>query len=112
MGFAYGQRGDADEAKAVLSVETSRLAHFKPYAAPVFLVPMAQNAALLGDDELAYERLSQAVDKGWADYYRAVNDPRWGDVLSQPRFAKLMEKVQADLEEQRAEVEAMLQDAE
>ena len=111
MGFAYAQLGNRETAQAVLSTETVRLAHFKPYAAPVFLVPMAQNAALLGDDDLAYERLSQAVEKGWADYYRAVNDPRWGDVLSQPRFVKLLERVQADLEEQRAEVEVILQDA-
>ena len=112
IGFAYAQIGDSETAQAFLTVETSRLAHFKPYAAPIFLVPMAQNAALLGDDDLAYERLSQAVDKGWADYYRAVNDPRWGDVLSQPRFVKLLERVQADLEKQRAEVEAMLKEAE
>jgi TolB-like protein/tetratricopeptide (TPR) repeat protein len=108
MGFAYAQRGDTDEAQAILGAETSRMAHFKPYSAPIFLAPMALNAALLGDADLAYERLSKAVDKGWANYYRAINDPRWGDVLSQPRFVKLMERVQADLQEQRAEVEVML----
>ena len=112
IGFAYARIGDDEKAQALLAVETSGLTHFKPYAAPVFLVPMAQNAALLGDDDLAYERLSQAVDKGWADYYRTFNDPRWGDVLSQPRFVKLLERVQANLEEQRVEVEAILQDAE
>jgi TolB-like protein/tetratricopeptide (TPR) repeat protein len=112
MGFAYAQIGDSEAARSVLSVETTRLAHFKPYSTPIFLMPMAQNAALLGDTDLAYERLLQAVDKGWAGYYRAVNDPRWGDVLLQPRFVKLLERVQADLEEQRAEVEAMLQEAE
>ena len=111
MGFAYAQTGDTGQAQVVLSIETSRLAHFKPYSAPIFLEPMALNAALLGDDDLAYKRLSQAVDKGWANYYRTVNDPRWGEVLSQPRFVKLLERVQADLEEQRAEVEAILQDA-
>jgi len=66
---------------------------------------------LRGDDDLAYEHLSKAVEKGWADYYRAINDPRWGDVLSQPRFVKLLGQVQDNLAEQRARVEAMLRDA-
>ena len=100
------------KAQEVLSIETTRVAHFKPYSAPIFLVPMALNAALLGDDDLAYERLSQAVEKGWANYYRAINDPRWGDVLLQPRFAELLQNVQVDLAEQRERVEAMREDAE
>ena len=111
IGFAYLQSGDTDAAMSVLSIEPMRLAHYKPWSSPLFLAPMALNAALQGDDELAYERLSQAVDKGWADYYRAINDPRWGDTLQQPRFVKLLERVQADLAEQRAEVEALLADA-
>ena len=76
MGFAYAQTGESDRAQSVLAVETPRLKHFKPYSSPIFLAPMALNAALRGDDDLAYERLSEAVNKGWADYYRAVNDPR------------------------------------
>ena len=112
MGFAYAQMGDEQKAQEVLSIETTRVTHFKPYAAPIFLAPMALNAVLLGDDDLAYERLSQAVEKGWADYYRAINDPRWGDVLSQPRFVELLQNVHVDLEEQRARVAAMREDAE
>ena len=109
VGFAYLQTGDHAAAASILSVETNRQAHYKPWSSPIVLAPMALNAALQGDDDLAYRRLSQAVDKGWADYYRAINDPRWGDVLSQPRFVTLLEKVQADLAEQRAQVEALLE---
>jgi TolB-like protein len=108
IGFAYLQTGDAETATSLLAVETARLAHYKPWLSPLFLEPMALNAALRGDDGLAYERLSLAVDKGWANYYHAINDPRWGDTLSQPRFAELLERVQADIAQQRADVEAML----
>jgi hypothetical protein len=108
IGFAYLQTGDAETATSLLALETARLAHYKPWLSPLFLEPMALNAALRGDDGLAYERLSLAVDKGWANYYHAINDPRWGDTLSQPRFAQLLERVQADIAQQRADVEAML----
>jgi hypothetical protein len=37
-----------------------------------------------------------------------INDPRWGDTLSQPRFVALLERVQENLAQQRAEVAAML----
>jgi hypothetical protein len=111
VGFAYLQTGDEDKATSVLSAEPSRLTHFRPFASPFFLAHMALNAALLGNNDLAHERLSRAVEKGWADYYRAINDPRWGDVLSQPRFVELLNRVQNDLAEQRAEVEAILQNA-
>jgi tetratricopeptide (TPR) repeat protein len=110
MGFAYLETGDTHSATRVLSFEPKRLAHFKPYSSPIILAPMALNAALLGDDDLAYQRLSMAVEKGWADYYRAINDPRWGDVLSQARFVRLMEAVKADIDEQRAKAEAILRD--
>jgi hypothetical protein len=107
IGFAYLESGDTDSAISVLAIETMRLAHYRPWSSPRFLAPMALNAALQGDDDLAYERLSQAVDKGWADYYLAINDPRWGDTLRQARFAGLLEKVQDNLTQQRAEVRAM-----
>ena len=108
IGFAYLQTGNTDTAASVLAIETPRLAHFRPFSSPAFLAPMALNAALLGDDDLAYERLSQAVDKGWADYFRALNDPRWGEVLSQPRFVELLEPVLEDIAAQRSAVEAQL----
>ena len=106
-GFAYLKLGD-EEARAVLSYRPKRLMHFKPWLSPMLLEPMALNAVLLGDDDLAYERLSLAVDKGWADYYAAINDPRWGEVLSQPRFVGLLKRVQEDIEAQRQQVEAFL----
>ena len=107
-GFAYINVGDEEKARTVLSYRPKRLAHFKPWLSPMFLGPMALNAALLGDTDLAYERLSLAVDKGWADYYEAINDPRWGDVLSQPRFVTLLQRVQEDIAAQRSQVEVFL----
>lgn len=111
IGFAYLQTGDEAAARSVLSYRTQRLLHFEPWLSPVILGPMALNAALLGDTDLAYERLSLAVEKGWADYYRAINDPRWGGLLAEPRFAELLERVREYVEAQRAEVQAMLENS-
>ncbi|HEY5622241.1 MAG TPA: hypothetical protein VIV14_00675, partial [Gammaproteobacteria bacterium] len=72
---------------------------------PRALERIAQLRSMRGDEAGAYEALQQAVELGWADYYEAINDPRWGNTLSKPRFVRLLERVQADLAQQREEVE-------
>jgi hypothetical protein len=60
---------------------------------------------LLGDDELAMERLGQAVDAGWRGYYVHINDPRWFALAEDPRFRRLMGEVKADVDRQAEEVD-------
>ena len=108
LAFAYQQTGNAAKATELLAYRDERITRLEPLSSPHFLEPMALNAALRGDEDRAYELLSRAVDLGWANYYRTINDPRWGDTLSQPRFVALLERVQENLASQRSEVEAML----
>lgn len=65
----------------------------------------AQNAVLAGDEELALDRLRQAVDAGWRDNYSVNSDPRWQSIRDDPRFEALMATVKADIDTQRARVE-------
>jgi len=67
----------------------------------------ARNALLMGDHELALERLQQAVAAGWRDYYAEVSDPRWARLRDNPDYQALMAEVKADVDRQRAEVEAI-----
>ena len=66
----------------------------------------ALNALLSGDATTAVERLQQAVDAGWRDYYRTMHDPRWTPLRDDPRFVALMAAVKQDLDRQRTEIEA------
>ncbi len=64
----------------------------------------ARNAALLGDPDLALDRLEQAVEAGWRDYYIDVPDPRWAILRDNPRYQSLMAKVKTDVDRQGAEI--------
>ncbi len=65
----------------------------------------AQNALLLGDTELALDRLERAIEAGWRYYYVSHHDPRWQALADDTRFLSLMDRVKADVDRQRAEVE-------
>ncbi|MGD8771740.1 MAG: hypothetical protein PVI25_01650 [Gammaproteobacteria bacterium] len=69
------------------------------------LYAAARNAVLMGNHDLALERLEQAVEAGWRDYYVQRHDPRWGPLQGDPRYRSLMAGVKADVDRQRAEVE-------
>jgi tetratricopeptide (TPR) repeat protein len=71
------------------------------------LALFAQNAVLAGERELAIERLRQAIEAGWRDYYSVRHDPRWQSLSNDPRVKQLMMTVKADIEAQRVQVEQM-----
>ena len=66
----------------------------------------ALNAALRGDDEQALDRLEAIIEAGWRAYYLHQADPRWGALRDDPRFQALMQRVKADVDRQRAELES------
>jgi hypothetical protein len=72
-----------------------------------FLFGYAQNTLLLGDTDRALELLEQAVGSGWHGYYAIRHDPRWDAVRDAPQFQAIMARVKADLDMQRAQVEAI-----
>ncbi|MFC1702015.1 hypothetical protein ACFL1J_04645 [Pseudomonadota bacterium] len=69
------------------------------------LYEAARNAVLMGNKELALNRLEQAVTAGWRAYYINKHDPRWDALKDDPRYQALMAQVQADVDRQRTEVE-------
>jgi TolB-like protein/Tfp pilus assembly protein PilF len=69
------------------------------------LIFFATNSLLLGEEDLALERLEQAIAAGWRNYYFHLADPRWATLRDDPRHQALMAEVKADLDRQRAEVE-------
>jgi hypothetical protein len=67
----------------------------------------ARNALLLGNREQALELLEQAAEAGWRGYYGIRADPRWDPLREEPKFQAVLAKVKADLDAQRAQVEAI-----
>jgi len=101
LAFAYIKTGNTDKAREILEFRHDNVMRLGNSTQPALLEKLSLNQALQGDDDAAYETLSIAVDNGWANYYKAINDPRWGDTFAQPRFADLLEQVQENLAQQR-----------
>jgi TolB-like protein/Flp pilus assembly protein TadD len=70
------------------------------------LYSYALNAVLMGNQDVALERLRRAVEAGWRDYYIHHHDPRWDALKADADYQALMADVKADVDRQRAEIEA------
>jgi len=101
LAYAYINTGNTNKAMEILEYRDGNVVRLANTTQPDLLEKLSLNQALQGDDDGAYETLATAVDHGWANYYRAIHDPRWGDTLTQPRFADLLEQVQNNLAQQR-----------
>ena len=108
LAWAYLHTGETDRAHRILS-EVERVFGERQAQGWLHLsgdlAMFAQNAVLAGDKELAIDRLRQAVDAGWRDYYSVSNDPRWKSLRDDPRYKELMATVKADIDAQRARLE-------
>ncbi len=71
------------------------------------LFEYARNQALLGDAAGALDLLEQAADAGWRGYHAIRSDPRWAPLREEPRFQGVLERIKADIDAQRAQVEAI-----
>jgi TolB-like protein len=108
LAWSYLQLGMADQARLVLASIERQLeellnADLSPNSGLWYW--SAGNALLMGDQELALDRLEQAVRAGWRDFYIRQHDPRWAALKDNPRYQALMAEVKADVDRQRAEVE-------
>jgi len=65
----------------------------------------AETELLRGNTDGALAEFEQAVAAGWRDYYHRQNDPYWLAVQDRPAYRMLIEKVKADIDRQRAEVQ-------
>jgi TolB-like protein/Flp pilus assembly protein TadD len=108
LAWSYLELGERGKAVPILEYVETEIQHridglTLPPSGWVYL--LAMNAALLGDDDLAIQRLGQAVDAGWRGYYVHINDPRWSPLADDPRFRGLMSEVKADVDRQAEEVD-------
>jgi len=104
LAYAYINTGNASKAREILEYRDESIVRLGDSTQPALLETLSLNQLLQGDPDAAYEILAIAVDSGWANYYRAINDPRWGDTLRQPRFVELFKPVLENLAKQRATV--------
>jgi len=85
------------------AVETS----FEQYSKSIVMMKSAdrfaaaRNAAMLGNTELALDRLEKAVAAGWREYNIQRHDPRWSSLANSERYHDIMAGVEADVERQR-----------
>lgn len=70
----------------------------------LWLFEAAQNALLLGEDDLALDRFEAAVRAGWQQYYTHRHNPLWAPLADNRRYQALLAEVKADVDRQRAEV--------
>lgn len=108
LAWAYGQLGMPDKSRLLLEIVEQWFAQKNSSVAMVKstqLYEAARNAVLMGNKELALNRLEQAVTSGWRAYYINKHDPRWDALKDDPRYQALMAQVQADVDRQRTEVE-------
>ncbi len=108
LAWAYLQTGAVNEAKSILEAcgefFGSRESEGQLHRGPELLL-YARNTLLLGDKDLALDRLRRAIDAGWRDYYNVLHDPMWDSIRDNPVFQELMAMVKADLDAQRERVE-------
>lgn len=110
LAWAYLQAGDPAAAAALLESldpdyrqrEAAGRLHLSDD-----LVDFALNTLLLGEPERALDLLTRAAEAGWRGYYAALRDPRWDSVRGRPEFQAIMDGVKADLDLQRAQLEAI-----
>jgi TolB-like protein len=110
LAWAYLQRGETDRAARLLErlervfadLEERGQLHLGNDRAD-----FALNALLLGDAPRALDLLEQAEKTGWRRYYATLRDPRWDGLREEPRFRAIMARVRADIDLQRARVEAL-----
>ncbi len=109
LAWSLQQTGEPARAAAILrDVET----HFNTRQRHGFLqfgddlAPAALNALLLGDTQAAHRYLEQAVEAGWRGYHEIAGDPRWDTARAEPALRNLLTRMKADVDRQRAEIEA------
>jgi TolB-like protein len=108
LAFAYQQVGRSRDALKLLHDLQDEIPLGSTESAfldPVGLESVALHRALMGDKAGALQKLQQAADIGWANYYDVVNDPAWAEAIKAPEFQKLLGEVKDEIDRQRVIVE-------
>jgi hypothetical protein len=108
LAWSYMEEGAAEKGRSVLHSLDRELHDLRRRGVlhrSEDLYFFARNSLLLGEEDLALERLEKAIAAGWRNYYFHLADPRWAALRDDPRHQALLAEVKADLDRQRAEVE-------
>jgi tetratricopeptide (TPR) repeat protein len=107
LAWAYLRTGAQDKAERLLALEARNCEKDLARAVRVNsrLYECAEIEVLRGNLDQALAGLQRAVDAGWREYYLREREPYWAAVAHEPRYRQLMERVKADVDRQRAEVE-------
>jgi TolB-like protein len=106
--WAWLQSGERARARAMLDLLDAHFAALEAEGrlhSSGDLFAFAQNTLLLGDTERALSRLDQAAGVGWRGYFAIKYDPRWDTVREDPRFVRIMARVKAEIDVERARME-------
>jgi TolB-like protein len=109
--LAFGQRllGNAARADEIFAAIQDRIDAIETVSggrSPEILVSGAMNHAVAGNRAAALHELENAVEIGERDYYGIVNDIRWSAIEQEPRFLAITERLEAEVEAYRSEVES------
>lgn len=110
LAWSYANSGNPEESRQLLETLENMFVEHRESVAMIrsaYRFAMARNSGLLGDMELALDRLEQAVGAGWRDYNIQRHDPRWSVLDDDPRYQGIMSEVKADVTRQREAVKQL-----
>ncbi|MDJ0652609.1 MAG: protein kinase [Xanthomonadales bacterium] len=108
LAYAHQQLGNQERAREILLYVDQGLAHQRDSGkgGPDFEGLQAINHSLLGNGDAAIQAFQNAYDAGYRHYYALAHDDRVKPLRADPRFVQFMESMLADVERQRAIVQA------
>lgn len=107
LGVAYQKTGDEQEANRLLLLALDKQQNLRQGRTRLRGLSLAREAAtysLLGQHELAVERLEAAAEAGWRNYYFARSNPSFGALFADPKGAVIFAEIKRDIDIQRERV--------
>ncbi|MEJ2185909.1 MAG: tetratricopeptide repeat protein, partial [Gemmatimonadota bacterium] len=106
LAWALLEKGEEDRARRLLTRQWLTDARGRNADEIGILYGFALVSALSGDRDKALAWLQEGIEKGGGRGYReTAMDPRFENISDDPRFAALMERMQADIDSMRARLE-------
>jgi tetratricopeptide (TPR) repeat protein len=114
LAYVYRKAGEAEKARALLSLVESELPHWPRTALWRYGVADVQLHALRGENENALAALREHVETGMRDLWRwqLLHNPSLDSIRDTPEFAAVVTEIEADMAAQLERVREMERDGE